>query len=478
MFNPSTMKTKPHSLILLTLLAGATLARADVVTDWNDIAVPLIRAAPNVTGTRQFALVHVAMFDAANAVDGRYSPYFFNVSAPGASAEAAVARAAHDMLVRLYPASSAALHASLATSLATVPDNAAKASGLLLGEAVAAQLWNLRRGDASTLVVTNPFPAGPGLYQQTPGGPANPVSQQYAYVTPWALRSSSQFRPGPPPSLGSAQWAVEYNEIKRLGGAVSAERTPEQTDIALFIIDLPHFLVNTIARQAVLAHPMPVVDSARVFALMHLADADAGIAVWDAKYAYNFWRPVTAIQHADIDGNDDTEADATWLPLRPTPGHPEYPCAHCTLSAAMCGVLAAIFGDDFTYTLESPSLPGKPRTFHKFSEYAALSLEGRLYAGFHYRNSSVVGLDLGAKVGEWTVKNCLTPGPALSGSHQPGEFRVTLKNNGGLGQRLEYTTNFTVWQPLTNFVRTDLSFEYRDTEADTDSARFYRSVAR
>jgi hypothetical protein len=233
------------------------------------------------------------------------------------------------------------------------------------------------------------------------------ILEQYALQ--WGLQSASHFRPGPPPALTSTEWADAFSEIKALGATNSATRTAEQTDIALFIIDTPGYTLNSVAKQAVAAKTTTLVDSARAFALMHMAGEDAVAAVFDAKYAYNFWRPVTAIRAADTDGNDATAPDVDWLPLRATPPHPEYPCAHCTASGAMCGALAAIFGDDFTFTLEAISLPGKPRTFQKFSEYAALTLEGRLYAGFHFRNSSVVGSDLGRKVGAYVFNNALVP---------------------------------------------------------------------
>ena len=277
--------------------------------------------------------------------------------------------------------------------------------------------------------------------------------------------------------MTSAQWATDFNEIKSLGATNSATRTPEQTDIALFIIDTPGYTMNSVAKQVVAAKSMSLVDSARAFALMHMAGDDAVYAVFDAKYAYNFWRPVTAIRAADTDGNDATAPDVDWLPLRATPPHPEYPCAHCTVTGAMCGALAAIFGDDFTFTLETTSLPGKPRTFHKFSEYAALSLEGRLYAGFHYRNSSVVGSDLGRKVGAYVFNNALTPGPTLSGQLQAGEFRLTPRNRGSLQNRIEVSSDLLNWSTLTNYTSTDLTVQILDKDAAGANHKFYRAVA-
>jgi hypothetical protein len=277
--------------------------------------------------------------------------------------------------------------------------------------------------------------------------------------------------------LTSAQWAADFNEIKSLGATNSATRTAEQTDLALFIIDTPGYTMNSVAKQVVAAKSLSLVDTARVFALMHMAGDDAGFAVFEAKYAYNFWRPVTAIRAADTDGNDATAPDVDWLPLRPTPPHPEYPCAHCTVGGAMCGALAAIFGDDFTFTLETASLPGKPRTFHKFSEYAALSLEGRLYAGFHFRNSSVVGSDLGRKVGAYVSDNALTAGPTLSGQLQAGEFRLTPRNRGSLQNRIEVSSDLLKWSTLTNYTSTDLTVQVVDKDAAGANHKFYRAVA-
>jgi hypothetical protein len=470
------MKTKINILAVGALLSAAAV-RADVITDWNDIALPLLRAAPKISQNHQFAIMHVAQFEAVNAVVGKYTPYVVNVAAPGASPEAAAAQAAHDILLRYYPTNQTAFDAALTTSLAAVADGNAKNDGVTLGASIATQIWNLRAADGLSLTVSNAFPGGPGLWLPTPGGPTTPGNQQFAFATPWVLRSASQFRPGPPPALTSAQWATDFNEIKALGATNSATRTPEQTDIALFIIDTPGYTMNSVAKQAVAAKNLSLVDCARVFALMHMAGDDAGFAVFEAKYAYNFWRPVTAIRGADTDGNDATAPDAGWLPLRPTPPHPEYPCAHCAASGAMCAALAAIFGDDFTFTLETASLPGKPRTFHKFSEYADLSLEGRLYAGFHYRNSSVVGSDLGRKVGAYVFNNSLTPGPTLSGQLQPGEFRLSAKNRGSLQQRIEVSSDLMSWSALTNYTSADLTVQIVDPNAAAANHKFYRAVA-
>lgn len=469
------MKNSINTLAVSILLVSNGL-RADVITDWNDIALPLLRAAPKISQNHQFAILHVAQFEAVNAVVGKYTPYVVNLAAPGASPEAAAAQAAHDVLLRYYPTNQPALDAALATSLAAVADGTSKNDGVTLGTSVATQIWNLRAADGLSLTVSNAFPGGPGLWSPTPGRPPTPVNQQSAYATPWVLRSASQFRPGPPPALTSVRWATDFNEIKSLGATNSATRTPEQTDIALFIIDTPGYTMNSVAKQVVAAKSTSLVDTARTFALMHMAGDDAGFAVFDAKYAYNFWRPVTAIRAADTDGNEATAPDLDWLPLRVTPPHPEYPCAHCTTSQAMCGALAAIFGDDFTFTLETATLPGKPRTFHKFSECANLSLEGRLYAGFHYRFSSLVGDELGRKIGAYVAKNALTPGPALAGQLRSGEFRLTTKNVGSLQNRIEVSSDLVNWATLSGYTSTDLTVQILDPNAAASNHKFYRAV--
>jgi hypothetical protein len=474
--HPHFMKT-PLLIVTTALLLATASAPADVITDWNDIAIPLIRSAPRISANRQFAMLHVAQFEAVNAVVGKYAPYAVHLAAPGASPDAAAAQAARDLLVRWYPTNQPALDAALATSLAAVTDGAAKTDGILLGASVATQIWNLRASDGVVLTVSNAFPGGPGLWSPTPGGPTTPVFQQLAHVTPWVLRSASQFRPGPPPVMSSALWEADFNEIKSLGGTNSATRSAEQTDIALFIIDVPGFTMNSVAKQVISAKGLSLVDSARLFALMHMAGDDAAAAVFDAKYAYNFWRPVTAIRAADTDGNDATAPEPDWLPLRATPAHPEYPCAHCAVGGAMCGVLAAIFGDEFTFTMETASLPGKPRTFHRFSEYAALSLDGRLYAGFHYRNSSVVGGELGGKVGEYVFHNAMAAGPTLTGQLQSGEFRLTPRSRGNLLQRIETSSDLVNWTTLTNFISTDFTFQILDPDATVLNHRFYRAAA-
>ncbi len=217
------------------------------------------------------------------------------------------------------------------------------------------------------------------------------------------MTAPAQFRPGPPPALDSATYTADFIEMKAIGETNSTTRTAEQTAIGLFHIEVPPFTLGSAARYAVAARPLPLIESARMFALLNMAMADSLIAVWDGKFHYNYWRPVTAIRAADTDGNPATEPDPAWTPLRSTPPHPEYPAAHTIVAAAGATVLAGVFGDEFTFTIESPTLPGQPRTFARFSDFPVESSNARVWAGFHWRNSTVVAAQIGAAIGQQAV---------------------------------------------------------------------------
>jgi hypothetical protein len=396
-------------LIASLLLGLSVTANADVITDWNDKVVAAgvqARQAPFVH-TRSVAIVHVAMFDAVNSIDRRYTPYRAQVStAAGTSREAAAAAAAHFALVRLYPDQAKDIDSSYQTSLAAIPDGEPKSKGIQLGEQVAAEILALRAKDGADAPNTyRPYTAA-GIYVPT----ALPVASSWGQVTPFAIKESSQFRPAAPVSLQSAQWAKDYNEVKKMGAKTGSGRTAEQTDIArLWELTGPG-LHNPVARQLAATKNLDIVDNARLFALHAIAMADSYIAVFDAKYTYPFWRPVTAIRNGDIDGNDATERDSAWEPFIATPMHPEYPCAHCINSAAGAAALEAFFGDAVpTFNLTSPTAPGVTRRFSRLSDYVTESIDARVYDGVHYRFSGEVGAAMGRKIGEYTAQNYLKP---------------------------------------------------------------------
>jgi hypothetical protein len=231
-----------------------------------------------------------------------------------------------------------------------------------------------------------------------------PLFSTVGAATPWAMTSGSQFRPVPPPALDSETWTRDLNEIRELGRIDSTKRTAEQTTIGRFWLFTGPRTYNPVVRQVALAKDMDVVDCARLYALASMGGSDAGIAVFDAKYAYNFWRPITAIRNADQTVNKATLRDPSWLPLDDTPMHPEYPCAHCITSAAVSTVLQAVAGNEVTeITLTSPTAPGVTRRWRRLQDYNDEVALARIYAGFHYRFSSEVGKEMGKKIGELIV---------------------------------------------------------------------------
>jgi hypothetical protein len=394
-------------IILIASLGG--LANADVITDWNDKVVTAgVKAsqAPFVH-TRAVAIMHVAMFDAVNSIDRRYSPYRTQLpAAPGTSREVAAAAAAHFALARLYPDQAKDFDSFYQMSLTTVPDGEPKSKGIQLGEAVATEILALRAKDGASVPNSyRPYTAV-GIYVPT----ALPVASDWGRVTPFTLKESSQFRPAAPISPQSAQWAKDYNEVKKMGAKTGSARSAEQTNIARLWEMTGPGLHNPIVRQLVATKQRDILDNARLFALYGMAMADSYIAVFDAKYAYNFWRPVTAIRNGDVDGNDSTERDPTWEPFIPTPMHPEYPCAHCINSAAGATVLEFFFGDAVpTFSLTSSTASGITRSFSRLSDYVSESIDARVYDGVHYRTSGEVGAAMGRKIGEYAVQNYLKP---------------------------------------------------------------------
>jgi hypothetical protein len=241
---------------------------------------------------------------------------------------------------------------------------------------------------------------------------ALPVASNWSGVRPFGLKSGSQFRPPAPYALTSEAWARDYNEVKRMGAKVGSGRSAEQTDIARFWEMTGAATYHPIVRQLAAAKHLDVIDSAHLFALVSMATADGMIAVFDAKYAYNFWRPITAIRNGDPSGKSAVERDAAWEPIVPTPMHPEYPCAHCISSQTTATVLEASFGDAIpAVQLTSPSAPGVTRTFVKLSDYSAEVINARVYDGVHYRTSGEVAATMGRQIGQYTVENYLRPLP-------------------------------------------------------------------
>src|SRR6201993_1875257 len=383
----------------------------NVVTDWDERAVAILQPGtvrPPETAFRTMAILHLAMFDAVNSIELRYKPYKIRLpAAPDISKEAAAAAAAGAVLVKLVPDAAADVQSTLASYLATVPDGEAKAKGIQLGQEVAAKILAARENDGASAPDAYRPRTKPGVYIPTP----LTVGWAYARMTPFALASPSQFRSKPPPSLKSAEWARDYNEIKDLGAKNSTKRTARQTEDARFWLIVGPRAYNQLSRQIVIAKNMDLLDSARFMALFSVALADAGIAFFDAKYKYEFWRPITAIRNGDIDGNPATERDATWQPIDATPMHPEYPCAHCILSSSVAAVIEGLLGRDEIpeASLTSPFLPGVTHQFTNLRAFSDEIANARICAGFHYRFSTVAGREMGQKIGAYVRRSVMQP---------------------------------------------------------------------
>jgi VCPO second helical-bundle domain len=380
-----------------------TSTRADVIIDWN-MKADEIAAQKQVlpfNHARGVAMLQVAMFEAVNAIERRYTPYKVSLTADrGTSKEAAAAYAGHDVLLALYPDRKADLDATLAAMLVGVVEGEPKQKGIDLGKKAAAEIIALRANDGIDAQEIYRPHTTPGIYVPT----VVPVFSTVGAVTPWVMTTGSQFRPAPPPALTSETWTRDLNEIRDLGSKNSTKRTSEQTTVGRFWFLVGPRTYNPIVRQVAMAKDMDIVDCARVFALVTMAGTDALIAVFDAKYTYDLWRPVTAIRNADQTNNAATPRDASWLPLGDTPMHPEYPCAHCITSAAVSAVLQSVAGDEVgEISLTSPTAPGVTRKWTRLQDYSNEVSMARIYAGFHYRFSTEVGKEMGKKIGELTV---------------------------------------------------------------------------
>jgi PAP2 superfamily len=396
-------------VVAAALIAPAPSAFADVITDWNEKAVAFV--TPKMTppaAQRAVAIVQVAMFDAVNSIEPHYRPYVVQLpAAPTTSKEAAAAAAAGTVLAGLHPQSEGELRTALATYLATIPNSGAKSEGIKLGEVVAAKILEARAQDGSQVPDSYRPKTKPGVYVPT----APVVASMWPNVKPFVMTGPAQFRPEPPVPLAGEQWAADYNEIKSLGGKTSGTRSARQTEDARFWLITGPQSTDPIVRQLVTAKKMSVVDSARFMAVAAVALADAYISVLDAKYHYEFWRPVTAIRNGDDDNNPATERDATWQPIDNTPMHPEYPCAHCICSAALAAAAEAVFGtaDVPEIVMTSATAPGVTHRWTNMWAYANEVANARIWAGFHYRFSARVGQDMGRKVGQYVVQNVMQP---------------------------------------------------------------------
>jgi hypothetical protein len=407
-------RSVPAAMIGAWVAVGVPAAAcANVITDWDEQAVAVVTPMPPYTAQRAIGMVHAAMFDAVNSIERRYRPYLVQLPAdPATSKEAAAAAAAAAVLATIDAKTAAEMKGALAKYLASVPDGAAKSNGTKLGEAVAAKVLEARANDGADAPDDYRPRTAPGVYVPTP----ITAGSAWPNVKPWAMTKPSQFRPQPPISLTSKEWAADYNEIKDHGGKTSAKRSAQQTETARFWLMVGPQAYHPFARQLVTAKQMSVGDSARFMALVAVGLNEALIAVFDAKYHYNFWRPITAIRNGDIDDNPATDREATWQPIDNTPMHPEYPCAHCILSGSIAGVVKAVLGteDIPEIAVTSATAPGVTHRWANMAAFAEEVANARIWSGFHYRFSTRVGTDMGHQIGEYVVKNVMQPAETSS----------------------------------------------------------------
>jgi hypothetical protein len=405
------MKTfKLFSWCALTAVLTGALAHADVITQWNNAALDAIRAgntSPPIA-SRSLAILHVAIYDAVNGIARTHEPYLVQsaVSA-SASREAAASAAAHAALLNLFPARTSSFDALDVAILAAIPDGPRKAAGIVWGGLVANLILSARVNDGSNTIVSPPGGSPPGVWVPTPPAFLPYLLPQWGFVIPFGMTSSPQFRPPGPPSLDSQRYASDYNEVKELGAAIGSTRTPDQTEIALFWADgaateTPPGHWNSIAQIIAAAHGNTLEENARLFALLNIAMADAAICAWDAKYTFDFWRPVTAIAFAEPEFN--------WMSFIVTPPFPDYVSGHSTFSGAAATVLPLFYGtQDLPFTTGSDFLPGVHRSFATCLDAAEEAAVSRIYGGIHFRSASEDGLQAGISIGGWTVTHYLQP---------------------------------------------------------------------
>jgi hypothetical protein len=391
----------------------------NLVVQWNRTLLVIVRtpgAQPaTVHPTRSFAIMHAAIYDAVNAIDRTHRPYLVRLSGVprDASQEAAAAAAAHEVLVALYPGFKAALDAQLQQSVAQIPDGNDKVEGIRIGQTVADRILALRSNDGSNAKpIPYVFGTAPGDYQSTPPNfPAQPQFTHWSRVTPFALERANQFRPGPPPALTSDTYSDAFNQIKSLGIANSTTATADEALTGRFWNGAIQNYWNEIAQTLSLSHSLTTAQNARLFALLDLSLADDVIAFYDAKYTYNFWRPVTAIRAADAGTNPETVADPNWLPeVGKTAPDPSYPGAHAIISAAAAEVLISFFERDHAeFNVTSEVLATVQRSFTSISAAAEEATLSRIFGGQHFRFDLTTGQRLGRDVADLVVDNFLTP---------------------------------------------------------------------
>ncbi|MFW7381078.1 MAG: vanadium-dependent haloperoxidase [Oligoflexus sp.] len=405
-------------MILLASYLAESNAWADEVTDWNEVLIQAVRAdrTPPPHASRAMAMVHTAIFDAVNALSGRYEPYLLTSSESAPTSDvAAVASAAAEVLIHLFPAQEPFIARRLNQTLRSIPNGPSKTSGIRLGQRAAQMIIQFRSDDRGTVPPSRIPASGPGIWEPTLPNYVAYLLPGWGAIKPWAMRFSSQFRRHGPPPLSSERYADSYNETKTLGEKYSRVRTVEQTEIARFWEDpvgtaTPPGHWNVIARDIALRRGLSLVENGRLFALLNMALADAAIVAWDMKFTYYSWRPITAIRRGDEDSNPLTEADASWEPLLTTPPFPDYVSGHSTFSEAAGQIIALFFGSEqIAFSARSDALPGVVRSYQNIFRAVDEAGRSRVYGGIHFQFADHSGLMAGARMANHVFQTKLRP---------------------------------------------------------------------
>jgi hypothetical protein len=409
------------ALSITSTTAGATdrthndhqTVDATFVVDWSATATAAIAidaGLPAPEAIIGLSYVQAAVYDAVVGIKGRYTEYGWHGQGPeDASVRAAVAAAAHRVLLTYFPISQPRVDADYATSLAQLPDGWSKNAGVAFGERAAAGIIALRAGDGWNAPVTFTQPPAPGVWRPTPPANAPFLGPWIGFMKPFLLTSPSQFRRSGPPALTSARYAKDLNEVESLGSATSVTRTAQETDTAKFFGDNLAVQLQAGFRDYITRHHLDIVEAARYFAVADLSGADAVITAWDSKYHFGFWRPITAIQLADTDGNPATTKDPTWQPLLTTPPFPDYLSGHTTVTGAVTRALTGLLGTPRIDLYLSSVVTGTTRHYTFASQLNADSIGARIWAGIHFRTADEVGNAIGKQIGTWALAHYFRP---------------------------------------------------------------------
>jgi hypothetical protein len=472
-------------LVILAILSPI-FAQGDAVLDWNDLALDCVRSdntAPTIS-TRNLSILNTAMYDALNSITRTHQPCLFELTAPtNCSAEAAVVAAGYEVITSLYPSYIPWANDLYDNFLSTQPPNEALTNGLNLGLRIALLTLNSRSDDGANTDLPYIPSDLPGQWQRTPPFYRPPLTPQWGELVPFCLPDIEPFIPPSPPPLDSAEYAIAFNEVKNVGGATSTNRTPEQSQIAVFWSDFSYTAMppghwHEIAAAIALSCKNSLEQNARLFALLSLAQADAAIVCWATKYRYNSWRPITAIQRADEDGNPGTQKDASWSHYLAAPPFPSYMSGHSTFSKASAQVLTRFYGTDaISFSATSDSLPGVVRTFTSLSGCADEIGMSRVYGGIHFQFDNEAGKRCGQLIGDYISKNFLLVNAELPKVQIEGFSNAVplLRIHGRIGENciLERSSNLVDWQPIATNSPVQGGTVVCDTSSTSATSRFY-----